>query len=53
MPGPRDGLDLATLVGESAIHLGEERRTFEPPVSEELGVERCDYDTLAVLRLIR
>ena len=37
--------------GQRAVHVSQEIGSFEPPVTEELGVERCDDDAFAVLRL--
>src|SRR6266550_6773696 len=31
-------------VGETAVDLAEKIRTLEPPVTEQLGVERRDHD---------
>ena len=46
-----DGPHLALLARECAVDLAEEVGALEPPVAEELGVERRDDDALATLAL--
>src|SRR5437763_1601089 len=48
---PRRHHGAHTLTAQRAISRGEKVRSLEPPVSEQLGVERRDDDTGAVLPL--
>src|SRR5881275_1808567 len=49
---PRRHHGAHTLTAQRAISRGEKVRSLEPPVSEQLGVERRDDDTGAVLPLL-
>src|SRR3954468_18323643 len=42
------GMYLRLLPRESAVHVSQKFRTLEPPVTEELGVERRHHDGVAV-----